>query len=50
MLPQVIPPVKSAEFKVTVATNRDAVQLVALFGDMLVQVRVLLAIVVSHYI
>jgi hypothetical protein len=35
----VIPPVKSAEYKVTVATNRDAVQLVTLFGDMLVQVR-----------
>uniref|UniRef100_A0A383VDZ0 PTHB1 N-terminal domain-containing protein n=1 Tax=Tetradesmus obliquus TaxID=3088 RepID=A0A383VDZ0_TETOB len=34
---QVIPPVKSAEYKVTVATNRDAAQLVALFGDMLVQ-------------
>jgi hypothetical protein len=39
LLLQVIPPVKSAEYKVTVATNRDAVQLVTLFGDMLVQVR-----------
>jgi hypothetical protein len=39
LLLQVIPPVKSAEFKVTVATNRDAAQLVGLFGDMLVQVR-----------
>lgn len=36
---QVIPPVKNAEFKITLATNRDAVQLVALFGDLLVQVR-----------
>lgn len=35
---QVIPPVKNAEYKVTLTTNSDAVQLVALFGDMLVQV------------
>ena len=35
---QVVPPVKNAEFKITLTTNRDAVQLVSIFGDMLVQV------------
>ncbi|KAF8061317.1 bbs9 [Scenedesmus sp. PABB004] len=34
---QVVPPIKAAAFKVTLNTNREPVQLTALFGDMLVQ-------------
>jgi hypothetical protein len=35
---QVVPPVKTADFKLTVATNREAVQMADLFADMLMQV------------
>jgi hypothetical protein len=36
---QVVPPLKSADFRVTVSTNREAVQLADVFADMLAQVR-----------
>jgi len=36
---QVVPPAKNSEYKITLSTNRDFVQLTALFGDLLVQVR-----------
>lgn len=35
---QVVPPVKTADFKLTVSTNREAVQMADLFADMLMQV------------
>lgn len=35
---QVVPPVKTADFKLTVSTNREAVQMAELFADMLMQV------------
>ena len=35
---QVVPPVKTADFKVTVSTNREAVQVADLFADMVRQV------------
>ena len=38
-LRQVIPPVKTAAFKLTVSTNREAVNVMELFGDLVVQVR-----------
>jgi Bardet-Biedl syndrome 9 protein len=34
----VVPPVKNAEYKLTVSTNRDPPQMVDIFQDMLVQV------------
>lgn len=35
---QVIPPVKEADFKLTLSTNREAVQVMELFADMVAQV------------
>lgn len=35
---QVVPPVKTADFKLTVSTNREAVQVLELFGDLFRQV------------
>jgi hypothetical protein len=40
---QVVPPLKSGEFRITLSTNRDAVQLAQVFTDMLQQVCVLAA-------
>jgi len=35
---QVVPPVKTADFKLMVSTNREAVQVLELFGDLVRQV------------
>jgi hypothetical protein len=36
---QVVPPIKASDFKLTVSTNREAVQVMELFSDMVAQVR-----------
>lgn len=35
---QVVPPVKNADLKLTVSTNREAVQVMEVFADMVMQV------------
>lgn len=35
---QVVPPIKASDFKLTVSTNREAVQVMELFSDMVAQV------------
>jgi hypothetical protein len=35
---QVVPPIKTSDFKLTVSTNREAVQVMDLFSDMVAQV------------